>query len=137
MPYRVDTLDPRKTAMIIVDMQNDFVAPGAPMETTAARAMVPNLAAALRFCRDVGIRVIYTAHVHRRDGCDMGLYDDLWPPIASRVGLVDGIPGRRVRCDARQRGPCGDAHHPVGLDDPCHAGEGIDATGHDGDPKRG
>jgi hypothetical protein len=32
--------DPAKTAMIVVDMQNDFVAAGAPMETPAARAMV-------------------------------------------------------------------------------------------------
>ena len=29
MPYRVDALDPKKTAMIVVDMQNDFVAEGA------------------------------------------------------------------------------------------------------------
>ena len=60
--------------MIVVDMQNDFVAAGAPMETPAARAMVPKLAEALKICRDAGIRVIYTAHVHRRDGCDMGLF---------------------------------------------------------------
>ncbi len=96
MPYRVETIDPRKTAMIVVDMQNDFVAAGAPMETPAARAMVPNLARALKFCRDSGIRVVYTAHVHRRDGCDMGLFDDLWPPIESRAGLVDGTPGAAI-----------------------------------------
>jgi biuret amidohydrolase len=53
-------------------MQNDFVAAGAPMETPAARAMVPKLAASLKICRDPGVRVIYTAHAHRRDGSDMG-----------------------------------------------------------------
>ena len=47
MPYKVESIDPAKTAMIVVDMQNDFVAEGAPMETPAARAMVPNLAKAL------------------------------------------------------------------------------------------
>jgi biuret amidohydrolase len=73
----VDTIDPAKTAMIVVDMQNDFVASGAPIEVSAARAMVPKLAEALKICRGSGIRVIYTAHVHRRDGCDMGLFDDL------------------------------------------------------------
>ncbi|HEX7007041.1 MAG TPA: isochorismatase family cysteine hydrolase [Alphaproteobacteria bacterium] len=93
MPYKVESIDPAKTAMIVVDMQNDFVAEGAPMETPAARAMVPNLAKALKFCREVGIRVIYTTHAHRRDGSDMGMFDDLWPPIASRTGLVDGTPG--------------------------------------------
>lgn len=99
MPYRVDVIEPKKAAMIVVDMQNDFVAAGAPMETPAARAMVPNLARALKFCRDVGIRVVYTAHVHRQDGCDMGLFDDLWPPIANRAGLVDGAPGSDIYRD--------------------------------------
>jgi nicotinamidase-related amidase len=99
MPYRVDTVDPRKTAMIVVDMQNDFVAVGAPMETPAAREMVPNLAKALKFCREQGIRVIYTTHAHRSDGSDMGLFDDLWPPIASRAGLVDGTKGIEIYPD--------------------------------------
>ncbi len=99
MPYRVDVIEPKRTAIIVVDMQNDFVAAGAPMETPAARAMVPNLARTLKFCRDVGIRVIYTAHVHRKDGCDMGLFDDLWPPIANRAGLVDGTPGSDIYRD--------------------------------------
>ena len=61
--------------------------------------MVPNLARTLKFCRDVGIRVVYTAHVHRQDGCDMGLFDDLWPPIAGRAGLVDGTPGSDIYRD--------------------------------------
>jgi len=90
---QVDVIEPTKTAMIVVDMQNDFVAPGAVMETPAARAVVPKLAEALKICRDAGIKVIYTAHVHRRDGSDMGLFDDMHPPIANRAALVDGTPG--------------------------------------------
>src|SRR5437762_4503393 len=90
---QIDVIDPKKTAMIVVDMQNDFVASGAALETPAARAVVPKLADALKICRDAGIKVIYTAHVHRRDGCDMGLFDDLHPPIANRAALVDGTPG--------------------------------------------
>src|SRR3978361_1811664 len=96
---KIDTIDPTRTAMIVVDMQNDFVAAGAPMETPAARAMVPKLADALTICRDAGIRVIFTAHAHRRDGCDMGLFDDMWPPIASRAGLVDGTNGIEIYPD--------------------------------------
>src|SRR5205809_8143077 len=90
---QVDAIEPVKTAIIVVDMQNDFVAAGAPMETPAARAMIPKLAEALKICRNAGIRVIYTAHVHRRDGCDMGLFDDMHQPIANRDALVDGTPG--------------------------------------------
>ncbi len=99
MPYRFDRIDPSKTAMIVVDMQNDFVAEGAKLQSQQAYRMVPKLAAILRFCREQGIRVIYTAHVHRKDGCDMGLYDDLYPPIADRSSLVDGSPGVEIYPD--------------------------------------
>src|SRR6059036_1361387 len=93
---QIEVIDPSKTTMIVVDMQNDFVATGAAMETPAARAVVPKLAEALKICRDAQIKVIYTAHVHRRDGCDMGLFDDLHPPIANRDALVDGTPGVEI-----------------------------------------
>jgi biuret amidohydrolase len=93
---QVTAIDPAKTAMIVVDMQHDFVAAGAAMETPAARAMVPKLVEALKICRDAAIRVIYTAHVHRRDGCDMGLFDDMHRPIANRDALVDGTPGVEI-----------------------------------------
>ena len=90
---KIDTINPAKTAMIVVDMQNDFVAPGAPMETPAARAMVPVLADSLTACRAAGIKVIYTAHVHRRDGSDLGNFKDLDARIATHQALVDGTPG--------------------------------------------
>lgn len=56
--YRVEHIDPNATAFIVVDMQNDFVAPGAPMELPAGRAMVPTLQQALACCREHGIPVI-------------------------------------------------------------------------------
>jgi ureidoacrylate peracid hydrolase len=96
MPYRVERIDPTKTVMIVVDMQNDFVAEGAKLRSAQAAAMVPKLAATLKFCRDKGIKIVYTAHVHRRDGCDMGLYDDLYAPVADRSSLVDGSPGAEI-----------------------------------------
>src|SRR5262249_30064422 len=88
--------DPSRTALIVVDMENDFVAPRAPMETPAGRTMLPTLKRALSFCREHGIRIIYTTHAHRRDACDMGRFADLWPPIANRTGLVDGEPGIEI-----------------------------------------
>jgi ureidoacrylate peracid hydrolase len=103
MPYQVQRIEPGKTAMIVVDMENDFIARGAPMETPAGQKLLPTLARALDFCREVGIRVIYTTHAHRRDGCDMGLFDDLWPPIATRAGLVDGEPGIDIYPDVAPR----------------------------------
>jgi len=96
MPYQLDQIDPTKTVMIVVDMQNDFVAEGAKLRSAAAAAMVLKLASTLKFCREKGIKIIYTAHVHRRDGSDMGLYDDLYPPIADHSTLVDGTPGVEI-----------------------------------------
>ena len=39
---RIDAIDATKTAMIAIDMQHDFVAVGAAMETPVGRAEVPN-----------------------------------------------------------------------------------------------
>ncbi|MBR1208336.1 MULTISPECIES: cysteine hydrolase family protein [unclassified Bradyrhizobium] len=96
MGYQCEIIDPASTVMIVVDMQNDFVAEGAKLRSAQAAAMVPLLAQTLKTCRDKGIRVIYTAHVHRRDGSDMGLYDDLYSPIADRSSLVDGTEGVQI-----------------------------------------
>ena len=93
---KIDSINPAKTAMIVVDMQNDFVASGAPMETPAARAMVPMLAESLNACRAAGIKVIYTAHVHRPDGSDLGNFKDLDTRIATHKALVDGTPGVEI-----------------------------------------
>lgn len=96
MPYQVSDINPAKCALIVVDMENDFVAPGAPMETPAGRAMLPNLTRAIDFCRHVRAKVIYTTHAHREDGCDAGMFAKLWPPIASKAGLVDGTKGIEI-----------------------------------------
>ncbi len=39
MPYQLDQIDPNKTVMIVVDMQNDFVAEGAKLRSASAAAM--------------------------------------------------------------------------------------------------
>lgn len=41
--YAFTSLDPRKTAHLIVDMQNGFMEEGKPQEVPAARAIVPNI----------------------------------------------------------------------------------------------
>ena len=105
MPIQIDRIDPARTAVIVVDMQNDFVAPGASMETPMGQELMPRLQALLKHAREVGMKVIFTAHVHRRNGCDMGLYGEIWPPIDERAGLVDGEPGADIYPDVA---PVGD-----------------------------
>ena len=39
----LDTIDAARTALVVVDMQNYFVAEGFPLEVPLARAIVPNI----------------------------------------------------------------------------------------------
>lgn len=52
----IDRLDPARTAHIVIDMQNGFVEPGAPVETPIARAIVPNVNAIAQATRRAGAR---------------------------------------------------------------------------------
>ena len=65
-----DALDPKRMALVIIDMQNAFVAPGAPVEVPAARGIVApinQLAAALR---KRGVPVIWVLHENQAGGKD-------------------------------------------------------------------
>ena len=64
MLFRSFTVDPRSTALIIIDMQNAFVAEGATYETPGARAMLPNLERVVTFARQNDMPVIWTQSDH-------------------------------------------------------------------------
>lgn len=96
MPYyKVEQIEPSRAALIVVDMQNDFLSLGAPLEVEAGRAIIPEIKRTIDFCRESGIQVIYTAHVHRRDGSDLGLFK-FNEPIASGKALSEGGPGATI-----------------------------------------
>jgi len=59
------TVDPRRAALIVIDMQNAFVAEGALLETPGARAMIPSLERLIRFAREQRIPIIWTQSDHR------------------------------------------------------------------------
>ena len=63
--------DPR--ALVIVDMQNDFVLPGAPACIAGAHATLPKIREALAFWRQLSWPVIYLYREYRRDGSDIEL----------------------------------------------------------------
>ncbi|SFE53935.1 cysteine hydrolase family protein [Alteribacillus iranensis] len=96
MGLTIDRMDPKETALLVVDMQNDFVAKGAPLETPMGQEMLPTLKKVLDFSREEGISVIYTAHVHRKDGSDLGLYGEIYPPILEGACLIDGEKGSEI-----------------------------------------
>jgi nicotinamidase-related amidase len=58
-------VDPAHTALVVVDMQNDFVHQGGSLLVPDARATIPAITRLLRFARAHGIRVVYSQDSHR------------------------------------------------------------------------
>src|SRR5260370_36483057 len=57
-----DRLSPRRTAHIVVDLQNGFMAPGEVAEVPVARAIVPNVNRINTALRAAGGLVVFTQH---------------------------------------------------------------------------
>ncbi len=53
-------LDPDRQALLVVDMQNDFVRAGAPQEVPDARTTIPVIAGLLETFRRIGRPVVFT-----------------------------------------------------------------------------
>ena len=76
-----DSLEPKKTALVVIDMQNAFVAPGAPMEVPAARAIVAPINRLAAELRKRGVAVIWISHQNAKDGRDWsGFFDSFIAP---------------------------------------------------------
>src|SRR5713101_4768309 len=105
----VYTFAPATTALLVIDMQRDFIEPGGFGEAlgndvSRLHAIVPTVAALMDWCRAHGVRLIHTREGHRADLADC-------PPAklrrgdpATRIGapgpmgriLVDGEPGNDI-----------------------------------------
>lgn len=99
MALKIDSLDPRTTALLLIDLQNDFVEPGAPLDTPMAYRNIPRIKDLIAFCRDRGIAVIYTRHAHDEDGSDMGLFRDIYPGLGQGQALIEGRRGAAIFAD--------------------------------------
>ncbi|WP_321389547.1 isochorismatase family cysteine hydrolase [Emcibacter sp.] len=60
-------LEPEKTALVIVDMQNVFCAPGALVEVPEARDIVPNINSLTTAARAAGMPVVWLRHTSDKD----------------------------------------------------------------------
>lgn len=79
LPARPDafSFDPSSTAVVVVDMQNDFGSPGgmfdrAGLDIAPIRALVPRIAAVLDAARAAGLPIVYTRQEHDPDLADFG-----------------------------------------------------------------
>lgn len=89
-----------QTALLIIDMQNDFCHPDGfngselGLDLTAVRAIIPAVQTLLNWARQVGIQVIFTRESHRSD------LSDLTPSKRTRyanAGSAIGQPGKMGR----------------------------------------
>jgi nicotinamidase-related amidase len=107
-PYAY-AFDPRHTALLVIDMQRDFIEPGGfgqalGNDVSRLGAIVPTVKALIEWCRAHGVSVIHTREGHRPDLADC-------PPAKLRRGdpttrigapgpmgriLVDGEPGNDI-----------------------------------------
>lgn len=65
----MDPVDPRKTALLVIDMQNGFCDPEgglakAGLDTSAMQAVVPNVRKLVETCREIGLPIMWSLQQH-------------------------------------------------------------------------
>jgi nicotinamidase-related amidase len=112
-------IKPTNTALLVIDMERDFVDAGAVQETPGGRALIPIINALGAWARRHAVPVIFTLEMHRPDRSDYGIELE-FDPVHCLEGtegcaLVDGLevrPGdHRVTGKRRY-----DAFHGTDLD---------------------
>jgi ureidoacrylate peracid hydrolase len=64
-----DRLDPTRTALVVIDMQSTFCAPGSPAEVPASRDIIEPINRLTAELRSLGVPVIWVLHSNNRIGC--------------------------------------------------------------------
>lgn len=59
-----EKLDPSRTALVVIDMQNTFCAPGSPAEVATSRGVVPYINDLTAELRKIGVPVIWVLHAN-------------------------------------------------------------------------
>lgn len=80
-------IDARCSALLIVDMQNDFVRPDGKLPVAAAAATVPTIAALRSRLRDAGARTFYTQDSHLDGDPEFALWGE---------HVLEGSPGWQI-----------------------------------------
>jgi ureidoacrylate peracid hydrolase len=95
-------IDPQRTALLVVDLQNIFVEDHEPISAPDGLEIVERMNALADVCRRYAMPVIYTAHVLRRDLANIGLLAQMFPPMVTDDLITQGTasaamhPGFRV-----------------------------------------
>ena len=93
-----DAFDPAKTALLVIDMQETFCAPGSPAEVPVSRAIVELINAFTRRLRPLGAKVIWVLHANVRHGekSDWEMFFNHIVADNVRLRTIDSLlPGRQ------------------------------------------
>ncbi len=100
-------VDPAKTALIVVDMQNDFVKEGGTLVVPDAEATVPTIRGLLDSARESGIKVVFTQDTHNEGDPEWEIWPEHvregswgWEIVNELMPLEDEVVIRKVRYDA-------------------------------------
>ncbi len=72
------SVDPARTALIVVDMQNDFVKEGGTLRVPDAEATIPRIQHVLGLARGSGMRIVFSQDTHREGDPEW----KIWPEHA-------------------------------------------------------
>jgi len=85
-----------RTALVVIDMQNDNLTPGSSVEIPRARDIVPAVAARLDAARSQGVPVVYIIDEHEPDDPDLDVWTthnvkgskggEVWPELTPKEG---------------------------------------------------
>ena len=96
-------LQPAKSAFVVIDMQNAFVAEGGVIEVPASREIIPVINRMAAECRHLGVPVIWIRSHHPKGGSDWRhFFDHFVRPErreAAAAALSDDAPSSRFHPD--------------------------------------
>jgi biuret amidohydrolase len=94
-PLPIDRITPENTALLVIDMEHDFVAAGAIQETPRGREIIPLINRLIGWARSKTIPIIFTHEMHRADHSDYGIELEYDPVhcLESTAGceLIEGL----------------------------------------------
>jgi nicotinamidase-related amidase len=90
------TLRKRKACLLVIDMQNEFLAADGAVFFHYGEAIVPNIKRLLDAFRKASLPVIFTGHVHEDPAVDGGMTAQWWPDIKKGKSLIKGTRGVEI-----------------------------------------
>ena len=103
-----DRLDPRRSALVVIDMQNTFCESGAPAEVPSSREIIAPINAFAEHARPLGVQVFWVLHANIRTG-DRSDWDMFFEHVVSdevRLRTIDSLaPGRQAVYHGLQTAP--------------------------------